>query len=221
MSIRNGLIVLVATFLVGLGLTWQVRVPDRPPSVSLVRPVEPARSLTTLLEANAELAGQVATLQGQLATYRSAEPRNETALLVEDLNRLKLVNGQIAATGPGIEVRIADWIGEAELQDLINELRNSGAEALALNDRRLLFNATIAAGREGMVVNGETLRPPFVIQAIGNPEELARGLERKGGVLQLIRLSYPTVSIVLMQRDRLTVPVYKGTMRFQFAQVVE
>jgi uncharacterized protein YlxW (UPF0749 family) len=72
-----------------------------------------------------------------------------------------------------------------------------------------------------MVVNGETLRPPFVIQAIGNPEELARGLERKGGVLQLIRLSYPTVSIVLMQRDRLTVPVYKGTMRFQFAQVVE
>jgi uncharacterized protein YlxW (UPF0749 family) len=210
----------LATFLVGLAVAMQLRAQVQAAAPGRDRPEDRARLLTDVLDANAGLARQVASLQLQLLTYRQTPRQNETDLLVADLNRLKLVNGLIEATGDGIEVRTAAPLSDVDLQDLINELRNSGAEAMALNETRLIARSAVAGGRDSLTLDGVPLATPFVLRAIGSSETLARGLERKGGVLQLLRLTYPNATIELIQRSNLILPVYKGASDFQFGQPV-
>ena len=62
--------------------------------------------------------------------------------------------------------------------ELVNELRNAGAEALAIDGIRVV-SATVAAGPAGGVSVEDTALPStFTIDAIGSPETLTGSLKR-------------------------------------------
>jgi uncharacterized protein YlxW (UPF0749 family) len=184
-------------------------------------PMNQAQVISNLLESNASLEQEVRTLEEQLRKYQEAWDKSGLEAMVAEMNRLKVVNGLVEVTGPGIEVLVDGEIRVEEMQDIVNELRNAGAEALALGGRRLVFNSVIAGGEEGLTLNGEPLPRPYLLQAIGDGETIQHALERKGGMIPLLRFNHPGLRIYVSKVDSLRLPVYQGSYVFRFASPAE
>ena len=111
----------------------------------------------TLLVANVttrndQLRGEVADLQRQLDAIDAARAGGETSLgqLRADLERVRIWSGIDAASGAGIRVLLYGGVPAGAVSDLINELRNAGAEAISVGGVRVVA---------GTVVAGPTARP--------------------------------------------------------------
>lgn len=172
-----------------------------------------------LVENNAQLRAEVAELSVQLNTLQQSDQRDTLQVLVDELNRLKITNGLVQVSGPGIRITLAGHITMYEAQDLVNELRNAGAEAISLNDQRLIVSTPIQTNRDRLLVQGTLLEPPYVLAAIGDPETMAQACERRGGVLDLIKSSHPQLDLDVENRQKLVLPVYRQAIVFKYAMV--
>ena len=113
-----------------------------------------AQELTVLVAnlntRNDQLRAEVATTEGELADLQSAKSRGESSAdqLRLDLSRVRAWAGLDAVTGSGIRVTVTGSIAGSGVEDLLNELQNAGAEALAVGDVRVVAG-TVVAGNPG------------------------------------------------------------------------
>jgi uncharacterized protein YlxW (UPF0749 family) len=178
--------------------------------------------LSNLVEANASLRAEIKTLEGQLNSYRTIGHSGLLETLVEELNRLKTVNGLVEVSGPGLQVRVSGQLSALNAQDLINELRNAGAEAIALNGERLVVWSAIAADDEGwLTVDGTRIASPYTFQAIGDGETLETALMRSGGLLAVLEHGYEGLEVQVRRHDKLVLPVHRYPPEFQHASFSE
>ena len=178
--------------------------------------------ISSLVENNGRLREEMETLEEQLSEYQQATGRAVLEALVEELNKVRIINGLAEVSGPGIEVSLDGPIGVLDLQDLINELRNAGAEALTINGERLTLYSVIASPEDGgMTVNGVELSRPYVLQAIGDPETMETALLRSGGLIATLERNYEGLAVSVVKRERMILPVYKGAVEFVYASPVE
>ena len=103
-------------------------------------------------------------------------------------DELGILAGTLPAVGPGIQVTIRDPDGEfGEPGGFVmvcnQELRDAGAEAIEINNsvRVVAQTALRDAPNGGIVVDGETITAPYVIEAIGGPHNLASALDLRRG----------------------------------------
>jgi len=175
-----------------------------------------------LVDSNARLREEVAVLRGQLDELQEVESGGGLLRsLVDETNYLRMINGRVAVSGPGIEVIISGPISVLDLQDLINELRNAGAEALALNGWRIVAWSAIGTDGQNVTVDGQPVQAPYRLQAIGDPQTLEVALLRTGGLIDLIRQYSQNVSIGTERVDKLTLPVYEQPFQFAYARPTE
>lgn len=186
-------------------------------------PVNQTQAISNLLEANAALDQEVRSLEQQLAKYSQGLDKSGLETLVADLNRLKVVNGLVEVWGPGVEVSVEGRLQAEEAHDIINELRNAGAEALSLNGQRLVAasNVSQAEAREGLLVDGAAQNPPYVFGAIGDVQTMEVALERKGGIIPLLRYAYRESKISVLRVNRMVLPIYQGGYVYRFARPAE
>jgi len=175
-----------------------------------------------LVVGNARLRAEIAALEEEIAELREAEGAAAVVQsLVDEANQLRVANGLVTVSGPGVLVTVVGPVSVLDLQDLINELRNAGAEALALNDQRLIAWSAIASDGEQVTVDGQPVPAPYHISAIGNAEALRAALLRPGGLVPLLRAANPSIIITVRESDRLTLPVYKQGVDFVYAKPVD
>jgi len=178
--------------------------------------------LSSLVEANASLRTEVDTLRVQLSRFQGVGSSGRLEALVEELNRLKIVNGQVEVSGPGIEVRISGPLSALHAQDLVNELRNAGAEAVALNGERLVLWSAIAVDDEGwLMVDGVRVASPYVFEAIGDGETLDTALTRSGGLIAVLEHSYEGLQVEISYRGKLVLPVHRHPPEFHYISLGE
>lgn len=178
--------------------------------------------ISSLVENNARLREEMEALEGQLDEYQQTTGRAVLEGLVEELNKVRIINGLVEVSGAGVEVSIDGSIGVLDLQDLINELRNAGAEALTINGERLTLYSVIASPEDGvMTINGTQFSRPYVLQAIGDPETMETALLRSGGLIATLEHNYEGLAVSVIRRDRMVLPVYEGTIEFVYASRVE
>jgi uncharacterized protein YlxW (UPF0749 family) len=90
--------------------------------------------------------------------------------------------------------------------DVLNELRNAGAEALAVGDVRVVAG-TVATGEPGAVsVDGAPVGPVVTIRALGDPTALAGALTRAGGIVALLAATDPAIVITVTPATRIELP---------------
>ncbi|MEA3346317.1 MAG: DUF881 domain-containing protein [Chloroflexota bacterium] len=209
-----GLVCLLLGVLLVIQLRTQRAVRRTP---TAVRPA-PVAVLSTLVEVNARLHQERATLRSQIAECQQASPQDRLTNLVEELNRLRIVNGLVEVTGPGIEVCIEGSLNPLEMQDLVNELRNAGAEAIALNGERLVVSSVIASRGKTLVVDGQSLTSPYLFQVIGNPQGMEAALTRQGGLLSQM---HEGRRITVTPKARIVLPVHTQSLQFRYAEPIE
>jgi uncharacterized protein YlxW (UPF0749 family) len=175
-----------------------------------------------LIDSNARLRQEVETLQAQLVELEGTAGSGAVLQsLVDEVNRLRIINGLVEVSGPGAEVVIAGPITVPDLQDLINELRNAGAEALALNGHRIVTWSAISTDGEHVMVDGQPVQAPYRLQAIGDPHTLVVALDRPGGLISLLGQAYEGMSIAVNEQEKLTLPVYGRPLEFAYARPAE
>jgi uncharacterized protein YlxW (UPF0749 family) len=183
---------------------------------------EQAVLLSGLVDANRRLRAEIDLLTAQQSAYADENRGAILEDLVAELNRVRMLNGTIEVSGPGIELLIDGPVSALDLQDVVNELRNAGAEALALNGHRLVGNSVFVIEDRGLVVvDGQPVQRPYRFEAIGDPDTLETALLRPGGLVSLFERMYSNPVVQSTQRARLVLGVHRPRLAFEYAVPVD
>lgn len=185
------------------------------------RPEDLTRILADLGDEADDLTRQVAELRVRVSRYRSSARTDELAVrdARETLADLQVLAGVVPVEGPGVSIMIDDPGGQVEwdaMLDLIQELRDAGAEAIAVGEVRVVASTWFGPAGEGVAVNGEPVRAPYEISAIGPSDELAEALGLPGGPLTVIGAG-PGVEVRIRTEDALRLPTAE-TSAFEHAR---
>lgn len=135
-----------------------------------------------------QLESDVAAGQTRAADRHALQRRTDA-----EVTALAAVTGAGAVTGPGIRIVASNAPGavsspsggvilDSDLQALVNALWTAGAEAIAINGNRLTSLTAIRFAGRAITVDYHSLMPPYVVEAVGDPQTLpARLLETPGG----------------------------------------
>jgi uncharacterized protein YlxW (UPF0749 family) len=138
------------------------------------------------------LTDEIRGLQSSLQLLKSQSTNEAEAQRAaqQRLDALGILAGTAPARGPGIVLTISDPEGKvtgAAMLDVIQELRDAGAEAIQVGDQRVVASTWFTGSDGGITVSGKSERPPYVIKAIGDANTLAGALEIPGGVSATVR----------------------------------
>ena len=174
------------------------------------------------------------TAEAELEKQRQESTQNNEDLesKEEQIVQGNKMIGLTEVTGPGVIVTLSDSnqdsstalnpsdlvVHDGDVLSVINELKNAGAEAISINDQRIVPTTSISCGGNIIDINGEKVGAPFVIKAIGLPEQLA-GLERPGGYLYW--LEEATIEVDVKKSNNITIPKYTGVISYEYAKSVE
>ena len=163
------------------------------------------------------------------------EASNKNTNLEDAKNQIKTGNkiiGTSEVTGPGITITLTDSkldassvldassliVHNLDIYYIINELKNAGAEAISVNDQRVVPTTSIECGGNIITINGQKIGSPFTIKAIGLPENLAN-LNRAGGYLSYMKNA--SIGVDLKKSNNITIPKYTGIINYKYAKSVE
>ncbi|WP_139123005.1 DUF881 domain-containing protein [Cellulosimicrobium cellulans] len=188
---RSQIIVGVLCALLGFALVAQVS-QTQEDQLSSLRQSDLVRLLDDVTQRSGELEEQVASLEATRDELRSGSGRERAALEVarEQEQTQGILSGRLPAQGPGVEIEVAE--GEAPLDafllfNVLEELRNAGAEAMEVNGVRLVASSYFEDSPDGVVVDGQTLASPYRWTVIGDPSTLETALEIPGGAMASLR----------------------------------
>ncbi|GAC1460199.1 MAG: DUF881 domain-containing protein [Candidatus Limnocylindrales bacterium] len=160
--------------------------------------LETPSSLTTLIaslsDRNNSLRDEIFDLRLRVESAQDsvASGRGSLAESERQIAQLKVFSAQSAVRGPGISVRIDGQFDERALSDLVNELRNAGAEAIAANDQRIGPRTWFGPGPAGTItVDGVAVRGPWSLKAVGATDVMYVAITRTGGIVGQFELIYP------------------------------
>lgn len=177
-----------------------------------------------LSEKRQKLALEIIDLGNQLRSQMESSQDEQKMLqsICQETEKLNIVNGATEQKGSGLTITIEDYmpIVYTDLLNIVNELWNAGAEAIAINEHRITQHTTISytethAPTEWdpafddyyvmfMTVNHQIIEYPITISAIGDPNNLEKGLTLPGGIMDNLALfnAYPLIN----KEEKLTIP---------------
>lgn len=219
------LLVLAVTAVAGFLVVGQLRGPaPAAPPLESQREGDLARILASLTTEADSLREEIGSLKLQLLSIQNATQRDDAAVAAatEQLRALEVLAGTVPATGQGVVVTIADpnrQVNYAVLLDLIQELRDAGAEAIALNGHRVGATSALASREGAVTIDGVAVRPPYRIAAIGQPATLDGGLKIPGGAVDTVS-ALRGAAVDVARQARVDVPALAAPPSFRVGHPV-
>lgn len=165
---------------------------------------------------------EIRDLERRRSELRFGTDRSKAALTEAQERRtvLGILAGTVAAKGPGIMLTISDparKVDAAVLLDTLQELRDAGAEAVQINDVRVVASTDFLDGDPGSVrIGGTLVTAPYVFTIIGEPQTLDPALRIPGGVFAV--LAERGASAEVTTRKQVVVDALHQTRPPQFAR---
>ncbi|MCU7825818.1 DUF881 domain-containing protein [Kitasatospora sp. DSM 101779] len=203
---RGQLVVAVLLFALGLGLAIQVRSTNDHNQLRGARQEDLVRILDELDSRQQRLQQEKTQLEQSLtqlenSSNQAKEAQEQTRKKATELGVLA---GTEQATGPGIVLTINDPQGQVKadmLLDTLQELRAAGAEAIQINDVRVVAGTYFTDGADGGVqIDGKKVSQPFRFTVVGNPQDLTPALNIPGGVVRTLEKEQATAVITQQQK---------------------
>ncbi|MDX1883660.1 DUF881 domain-containing protein [Mycolicibacterium sp. 120270] len=218
--------------LLGVAIVTQVRQNESGDSLETARPADLLVLLDSLQQREAALNTEVADLQRTLAALQASGGSDQAAIenAQARLAALSILIGTVPATGPGVTLTITDaatGVAPETLLDVINELRNAGAEAIEVQGGagdpkpavRVGVDTWVMGAPGALEIDGQTLNPPYTVVAIGDPPTLAAAMNIPGGAMDSVERVGGTM--VVQQSDRVDVTALRQPKPRQYAQPVK
>jgi len=197
----------VVALLIGVLGVGQLNSQARPTEISSLSAQELSTLIETLTARNRELRTGLADIREQLREYEVSGPQGQSALQVsrEDLRRITAFGGLAAVDGQGIVMEVDGSLDAIALNDLINELRNAGAEAIAVDEVRITARSVAIEGPRSLQVDGVDIGRRFSLRAIGSPDGLLSAMQRPGGIISQLKL-FISATILISQAEAVDLP---------------
>jgi uncharacterized protein YlxW (UPF0749 family) len=196
---RNTITIGVISVVLGVALaaTWQQNRVS--PELVNARPGDLVQILDRLSVEQTRLSAELNDLLRREETLRLGATAEAIAETKARADQYAILAGVVPVTGPGIEITVRDpnlSLSSVALLDLVQELRDAGAEAIAINDERVTLSSWFADAPAGTLLSGVTIAPPYRITAIGDPRTMEVALAIPGGFSESVRAAGGTVSII-------------------------
>lgn len=152
-------------------------------------------------------------------------------ILISDLNYKKIISGYVKMEGPGIVIKMYDNISQdivgvsvnddvihdIDILNILNDLKVAGAEAISINNQRVLSNSEIKCGGPIIRINGTSVGTPFIIKAIGDPQTLMASVNAPRTYGDLLKNFY-YIGFEPRIEDKIVIPAYKENLRYKYAK---
>lgn len=167
--------------------------------------------------------------QKELEKVRQAATQNNSTAEAkeQELKENNMILGKNDVQGEGVEIILEDAattnnslnpsdqiIHYDDIQLVVNELKNAGAEAIEINEQRLVNTTSITCEGNIIKINGERIGSPFYIKAIGSQSRLYGALSRSGSILDLIADYGNKAEITKV--DNVVISRYSGNMTYEY-----
>lgn len=225
-SISTGpLLIVCVGALVGFLLMGQLRGSERfRQRLEAESEADLTRILAALTTEADALRDEIGNLKLQLLRLETSTARDDAAVEAAEtqLRSLQVLAGTVPVTGPGISVVITDpddAVGYDTLVDVVQELRDAGAEAIGVNGRRVGVTSAFASREGRVLLDGSVIRPPYRVEAIGQAATLEGGLKIPGGGIDTLE-SLRGVAVVVERTSPLEIPALRSPPSFRVARPV-
>lgn len=192
-------------------------------AIETMRETELRAELASWKEKYEELETKTAEVDGKISEYRKEldENANSSNVLQEEVKEAETYLGYTSLQGQGIIVTLKDKddkvVNYSHLLQLVNELNAAGAEAISINDERIISMSEIVTVKDKIVtINERKVAGPFTVKAIGDKKYFESALSIKGGYIDLMNAAEIDVSYTV--EDNIVVPAYEGEQKFEYAK---
>ena len=169
-----------------------------------------------------EIDAQLDDVKSRINEYNKTIEDKEAAseLIEEELTESNILVGKTDVYGEGVVITLSDGdiaVSSDNLKDLVNELRYAGAEAISINENRVLATTEIIDMAEYtyIMVNLQRIQGPYVIKAIGNKEQLSSILNMKGSGF-IDRAITEGIKASSTMQNRVEIPKYNGEFKITY-----
>lgn len=166
-------------------------------------------------------------LSQQLSSLKAAADQRAQAQRIANQNKETsgIISGRLPAQGKGVMITISKGkdkdIDASTMFTLIEELRNAGAEVIAINDVRVVTSTSIWADEDGSLeCDGIPLTAPYKVRAIGNPSDLQNAVNIAGGIGSRLKVMYGA-KVTVKQSDSVQIDATREPSTNNYAKTVE
>lgn len=222
----------------GILLAIQLQIQSVTPALSL-KNTDLVSLIKELEDTTFNLEDEIDLLRQEIASFQEDQATGEIRLLQlqRELSRLKDNTGLTEQKGAGIVLTLDDNKSGADIAKaagiegyypndyivhytdilyLVNELREV-ATAVSVNNQRIVTSSDIRCVGTVILINTTRLAPPYEIRAIGNPDLLQQTISSSYQYAYLQSTGFP---IRVTKEQEVTVPAYRGSYRYNYAQAV-
>ena len=232
-NIKYQIAVAVVCLVLGIVVSIQFRtVKQGVGPVSEYRARELAAQLKKVREENVKLQNVKNDYESKIKEFEDTASQGSAyaKILKDELDQARILAGIEDVEGPGITVVVDDLkfsekvnyplISYSMLLELLNELNAAGAEAVSINEQRIISTSEIRQiGGIHININTVSFAPPFVFKAIGDPKTLEAALRLREGIAE--KLENSGVAVTITQEQLIKISKYNGVIERKYAKVVK
>jgi len=199
-------------------------------------PQDLAELVTTESDRVSDLTDRMNELEAEiddLGKKAGADLPTRSATLVADES---VVTGALPVSGPGLRVALDDApassqsisgarpddlvVHQQDVQHVINALWAGGAEAMTLQGERVTATSAFRCSGNILLLHGKVFSPPYVIEAVGDPQELRASLDADPGVaIYQQYVDWVALGWSVKDAGTLDLPAYTGSSEMKYATV--
>ena len=126
--------------------------------------------------------------------------------------------GKTNVEGEGIIIVLEDNkeqpITSSQLISVVNELKYAGAEAISINNNRIINSTDIVDVNYIVMMEGKKISSPYEIKAIGNQTYLSSTLNAKQGLISTYKET--GITITMEENNKVRIPKYDGEIKLEY-----
>ncbi len=184
-------------------------------AIETMRETELRTELASWKSKYEEIETKIEEKEKTIDEYKSELENNQNSLtaLENEVKEAESYLGYTNLKGEGIVVTLKDNdiynIDHSDLLRLVNELKVAGAEAVSINDERIVSTSEITEiNNRIIVVNTKRIAGPYIVKAIGDKKYFESALTIKGGYVDEITAGGKDIEYSV--QDNIVIPAYEG-----------
>lgn len=230
--------VAIACMLLGIVMTIQFRTQAQAGFPLFSQRNDLVKMVGELEKQRTKLEEELAEKKKALEQFENAAGSSEDVIkaMRSQLEIARMEAGYTDVKGPGVVVEMADSpkrptpkddpfyfiVHDVDLATLVNELWASGAEAISINEQRVVATTSIRCVGPTVLVNSVRMAPPYKVTAIGPSKDMEGALRTPGGFIDYMAPAVQQgVNVRIARYEILEVPAFKGSLILRYAKPTE
>lgn len=237
MNIRFAFTILIIGVFVGVLLAWQSSnknsLTDALPSDAIEAKDE---LLKSFLDEQSYLQSRIVYLRKDIEDAQDKVKTKSATANFDLLENLKKTIGLTEVSGEGLEITLNDSslakrdeadvadsniIQASDIRDLVNILNAAKSDAISINNQRVIATTPISSVGTTVLVNNSHIAPPFVINAVGDPEIMLQRLLNKNLLPAFYeKVQKSGVKFEILKRAKIVISIYNGDLKTNYINSV-